>query len=332
MEKRFLFIIAIVLVCIVVLTIIGRDSPINNYISITTSQEDIDTGKISTKIIVYDIITKTTEEVFQFEYSAQYPLGFYDAKSKSVYFTKRISIGENLGDNIFVFDTKFSQEKQLTNDLFAVNYIISDGAKVFFVGRPNGSQVLKLGVIDSKTNSISYWGDEDTNVEAIAIDRKQKKVIVSTYSETERVYNVTHQDGPVGQDNFKMPIHTVYEIDYSFENTSKLFEESLWIRTVMIHDSDIYALCDRNYNNSSEPSTLYRYNRIKKVIEISEWNTYRLQVGDAGYSSDGQHIFSISFIDNQRGVYDFDLITGEVYPIMIQTSGFINNIQVVNFK
>jgi len=312
--------------------IIGRDSLLNNYITITYSQDDVDTGGITTKIMVYDIKTKTTEEVFQFEYSAQYPLGYYDAKSKSVYFTKRVSIGENLGDNIFVFDTKSSQERQLTNDLFAVNYIISDGDKVFFVGRPNGSQVLKLGVIDLKTNSISYWGDEDTNIEAIALDRKQKKVIVSTYSETERIYNVTHQDGPAGQDNFKMPTHTVYEIDYSFENTNKLFKEALWIRTVMVHDSDVYALCDRRYNNSAEPSTLYRYNRNEKDIDISEWNTYRLQVGDAGYSSDGQHIFSISFVDNQRGIYDFNLITGEVYPIMIQTSGFINNIQVVNYK
>lgn len=332
MKKRFLLIIAIVLAGIVVLTIIGMYSPINNYISITTSHENIDTGKIFTKIIVYDIKRKTAKEIFQFEYSAQYPLGFYDAKSKSVYFTKRIGIGDNLGDNIYVFDTKSFQEKQLTNDLFAVNYIISDGKKVFFVARPNGSQVLKLGVVDLKTNSISYWGDEDTNIEAFAIDRKHKKVIVSTYSETERVYNVTHQDGPVGQDNFKMPTHTVYEIDYNFENAKKLFEDALWIRTVMIHDNDIYALCDQKYNNSSEPSAFYRYNRLKKVIDISKWNTYRLQVGDAGYSSDGRHIFSISFVDKQRGIYDFDLTTGEIYPIMIQTSDFINNIQVVNFK
>lgn len=334
MKKRFLSIIAIVLVCIVIFTIfiIGRDFPINNYISITSSQEDIDTGKITTKIMVYDIKTKTTEEIFQFEYSAQYPLGFYDAKSKSGYYTKRISIGENEGDNIFAFDTKSSQERQLTNNLFAVNYIIPDDDKIFFVGRPNGSQVIKLGVIDLETNAISYWGDEDTNVEAITIDRKQKKIIVSTYSENERVYNVTHQDGPVGQDNMKMPTHTVYETDYSFENTDKLFKEALWIRAVMVHDGDVYALCDQKYNNSAVPSTLYRYNRNDKIIYTSEWDTYRLQVGDAGFSSDGQHIFSISLVDNQRGIYDFDLITGEVYPIMIQTTGFINNIQVVNFK
>lgn len=334
MKKRFLSIIAIVLVCIVLLTIfiINRDTTIDNYISITNSEENIDTGKITTKIMVYDIKTKTTDEVFQFEYSSQYPLGYYDAKTKSVYYTKRTSIDENIGDNIFVFDLKASKERQLTNDLFAVNYIISDGDKVFFVGRPNGSQVLKLGVIDLKTNTISYWGDEDTNVEAIAIDRKQKKIIASTYSESERVYNVTHQDGPVGQDNMKMPTHTVYEIDYSFENTNNLFKEALWIRTVMVHDSNLYALCDRKYNNSAEPSSLYRYNRNEKIIYTSEWDTHRLQVGDAGFSSDGHHIFSISTVDNKRGIYDFDLITGEVYPIMIQTTGFINNMQVVNFK
>jgi len=100
----------------------------------------------------------------------------------------------------------------------------------------------------------------------------------------------------------------------------------------MVHDSDVYALCDRKYNNSAEPSTLYRYNRNEKIIYTSEWNTHRLQVGDPGFSSDGHHIFSISSVDNQRGIYDFDLITGEVYPIVMQTTSFINNIQVVNLK
>lgn len=200
----------------------------------------------------------------------------------------------------------------------------------FFVGRPQNSQVLKLGHIDMRSGKIEYWGDDDTNIEAITLDRKNKKIVVSAYSEKERAYNVAHQDGPIGQDNMKMPRHTVYEIDYDFGDAYKLFDEELWIRTVMVNNDDVYALCDRKYNNSSEASLVYRYNRNDKTIYTSEWNSYRLQVGDAGYSLDGKHIFSISSVDEERGIYEFDLEKGKVNQIMIPQNGFINNIQVIN--
>jgi hypothetical protein len=329
--KRFVSAILLVLVCLTLpaIAIINRNPPVDDYITITSSQENPDTGGIDTTITAYGIKAKTMEEIFQFEYSAQYPLGFYDAITGRVYYTRRIDASGDYGDQIFVTDTKSLGETQLTDDLFAVNYIIPDGETVFFVARPHGSQVLKLGAIDLKTGMISYWGDDETGVQTVAIDKNRRKLVVATYSERERAYNVAHQEGPAGQDNMKMPTHTVYETDYSFENTVKLFEEALWIRMLMVHDNDIYALCDRKYNNSAESSILYRYNRDERTLYTSEWNTYRLQIGDANYSSDGQHIYSIASVEGQRGVYDFDLTTGEVRPIMLQNSNFINNIQVV---
>lgn len=75
---------------------------------------------------------------------------------------------------------------------------------------------------------------------------------------------------------------------------------------------------------------VYRYDRNDNLLYTSQWNSYRLQVGDAAYTSDGKHIFSIATVDEKRGIYDFDLKTGSVNPIMIQSKNFTNNIQVVN--
>lgn len=324
----------IVVLCSIILSTLALLAYYNKvlpdeYISITSSKEDAESGKITTTISVYDIKTEQLEEIYSFEYSAQYPLGCYDKKMNNVYFTKRVQNGENAGDQIFMVDLKTSNEKQLTTELFAVNYILPDEDNIFFVGRPKNSQVLKLGNINLSSGDIEYWGDDDTNIEAIALDRKNKKIVISAYSEKERAYNVAHQEGPAGQDNMKMPRHAVYEIDYDFENAHKLFDEEMWIRTVIVNNDDIYALCDRKYNNSSEASFVYRYNRNDKTIYTSEWNSYRLQVGDAGYSSNGKHIFSISSVGEERGIYDFDLENGQVNPIMMQKNGFINNIQVV---
>lgn len=325
----------IVVLCSILLLTLALFVYYNNvlpdeYISITSSKEDVESGKITTTVSAYDIKTKQLEDIYSFEYSAQYPLGCYDRKMNAVYFTKRVQNAENTGDQIFMVDLKTSNEKQLTTELFAVNYILPDENDVFFVGRPQNSQVLKLGHIDIGSGKIEYWGDDDTNIEAIALDRKNKEIVISAYSEKERAYNVAHQDGPIGQDNMKMPKHTVYEIDYDFGDAHKLFDEELWIRTVMVNNDDIYALCDRKYNNSSEASFVYRYNRNDKTIYTSEWSSHRLQIGDAGYSLDGKHIFSISSVGEERGIYDFDLKKSKINPIMMQKNGFINNIQVIN--
>ena len=60
-----------------------------------------------------------------------------------------------------------------------------------------------------------------------------------------------------------------------------------------------------------------------EYIPFASWNADIHQMAD---------IFFNIFCRQARGIYDFDLTTGEIYPIMIQTSDFINNIQVVNFK
>jgi hypothetical protein len=303
-----------------------------DYLSVTysnwvTNEAD---GKITTQIWCFDCSTRENVKVFQFDYSTQYPLGYYDRKNRLVYYTRRIGDDTKHGDQIYVTDLSNGTETQLTDDLFAVDYIVPAQEEVFFAARPTGSQVIKLGSIDRRTHAISYWGDDDTNIEAITVDTRKEKIFISSYSETEMYYNLAHQDGPVGQNNMKLPTYTVSETDYGFRNTRELFSENMWIRTLMTTGDDLVALCDRKYNDAA-PSTVDYYNLKTNARLQEEWKGERLQVGDANYSSDGKKIYSISSVGNQRGVYECNLETMKFTPLIIQDSGFINNIQIVRY-
>lgn len=203
------------------------------------------------------------------------------------------------------------------------------GDQVFFVGRPQDAEVLKLGYKNKKTGEISYWGDEDTIIEAMTVDQTHKRIYVSAYSEKERKDNVMNQNGPTGKNNFNMPLHSVYETDYSFKSTRKLISEHEWIRTIMTNGDNVIVLSDKEYNHPGTPSNLIQYNLSNDTITKSTWKEKRLQVGDANYSSDGSTIYTISVVNNKRGLYAYNIETNEFTEIFIPESGFINNIQVV---
>lgn len=309
----------------------SRDSTVSSdYISITYSDQATDKtdDKITTQIWYYDCSTRENRKVFEFAYTSQYPLGCYDRKDHSVYYTKRVGDDKKHGDQIFVTDLLSNVETRLTSNLFAVNYIVPAQGEVFFAARPEGSNVMKLGSIDEKTGTISYWGDDDTNIEAVTVDTQKEKVFIASYSMTEMSYNLAHQDGPVGQDNMKLPKYTVFETDYSFQDTRELFSEHMWIRTLMTDGNDLVALCDKKFNDPA-PTTLDYYDLKTNAKVQKNWRAERMQVGDANYSSDGKRIYSISSIDESRGLYEYNLETMRFTPLVVCDAGFINNIQVV---
>lgn len=306
-------------------------APAADYITMTYSEYATtdENGAIKTQILSYDTATKQMKTIFQFDYTAQYPLGFYDKPNQLVYYTQRVGADDDYGDQIFVRDLTSEQSTQLTDDLFAVNYVVPSGDHLFFVANVKGEQAIRLGSIDLNTNKMSLWGDEDMLVEAITLDHKNKKIYASAYSLKDRNYSLTHQDGPAGQNNFKMPTYSVYETDYNLKEKTKLFSENYWIRMLMNKEGHVIAFGDKEYNKGQVPSMVVDYNTVSKTSSVSEWGTTRLQRGEANYSNDGSKIYTIAIVKNERGLFEYDVKSNTFTALFTPTAGFINNIQVV---
>lgn len=306
-------------------------APAADYITMTYSEYATtdENGAIKTQILSYDTATKQMKTVFQFDYTAQYPLGFYDKPNQLVYYTQRVETDKDYGDQIFVRDLTSEKSTQLTDNLFAINYVIPSGDQLFFVANVKGEQAIRLGAIDLNTNKMSLWGDDDMLVEAITLDHKNKKIYASAYSLKERNYSLAHQDGPAGQNNFKMPTYSVYETDYDLKEKTKLFSENYWIRMLMNKEGHVIAFGDTEYNKGQVPSMVVDYNTVSKTSSVSKWGTTRLQRGEANYSNDGSKIYTIAIVKNERGLFEYDVKSNKFTALFTPTAGFINNIQVV---
>lgn len=306
-------------------------APATDYITMTYSEYATtdENGSIMTQILSYDTATKQMKKVFQFEYTAQYPLGFYDKPNQVVYYTQRVGTDKDYGDQIFVRDLSSEKSTQLTDNLFAVNYIIPSGDQLFFVANVKGERAIRLGAIDLTSNEMRLWGDDDKLVEAITLDHSNKKVYASAYSLKERNYSLIHQDGPAGQNNFKMPTYTIYETDYDLKEKTKLFSKNYWIRMLMNKEGHVIAFGDKEYNKGQIPSIVIDYDTARKTTSVSKWETTRLQRGEANYSKDGSKIYTIAIVKNERGLFEYDVKSNKFTAIFTPTAGFINNIQVV---
>ncbi|MFB5675401.1 hypothetical protein ACE3NQ_17345 [Paenibacillus terreus] len=306
--------------------------PVADYITMSYSEYATtnENGEIKTQILSYDTSTKKLEKIFEFDYTAQYPLGYYDKTNQLVYYTQRVGADQEYGDQIFVRDLSSNKSTQLTDNLFAVNYVIPSGDQLFFAANVKGEQVVRLGAINLKTKKMELWGDNDTIIEAITVDHSNKKIYISAYSLKQRNYSLAHQDGPAGQNNFKMPTHTVYETDFDFKEKRKLFSKNYWIRMLMHKEGHVIAFSDKEYNKGQIPSTVIDYDLADRSTDVSQWEAVRLQRGDANYSRDGNKIYAIAIVKNKRGLYEYDVRTKKFTPIFTPEDGFINNIQVVN--
>ncbi|OWA35666.1 hypothetical protein B9G55_12225 [Saccharibacillus sp. O16] len=302
-----------------------------DYVTLTYSEYATteNEGDIQTQIMSYDPATKKLEDVFAFDYTAQYPLGFYDRKSQKVYYTQKVGTDTAYGDQIFVRDLAKQETTQLTDHLFAVNYMIASGNQLFFVANVKGEQAIRLGALDLQTKKMKLWGDADMLVEAMTLDAETQKVYVSAYSLKQRNYSLTHQDGPAGQNNFKMPEYTVYETDFALEEKKKLFSKKQWLRMLMNKEGHIIAFGDQEYNKGQIPSTVIDYDLDSEKYAESKWKSKRLQRGEANYSGDARKIYALAILNNERGLVEYDTEADRFTPIFMPKEGFINNMQVV---
>ncbi|WP_151736889.1 hypothetical protein [Paenibacillus tengchongensis] len=276
---------------------------------------------------IYQYAPKTGEvtEIYNFPYTTQYPLGVYDSKDKAVYYTKK---DKNNRDQIFRYHTETKEEVQLTTNLRAVNQIIPAEEKVFFVASTD--KVLRLGMLDKQSGVISYWGDEDTNVETIAINPETEHIYISAFSYSQD-REVIEKQFLSDENNYSMPLFSVYETDYSFKDTSNFLSVHAWIKILMVNlkDNKTIAIYDKEYN-SEELSKAVAIDIRSQEIEEFKLPPERMLVDGANFSADGKGLYVTSIVNDQRGIYYYDFESKEYTTVFISKDGFINNFQYIS--
>lgn len=328
----------IILIILVGCTAIGnKESDIisnsfNDYITITCT--GYNNGKnnedgMTTQIWCFDPASGMSEQIYDFNTSAQYSLGYYDKKNEDVYYVKRVFKGDNYGDELFQLNLETGQEIQLTEGIFAINHIIPLEDRIFIVACKKGERADKLSYIDKKTNKLVWWEeDKDYCVRSIAINKSNKSIYISAYSMAERDESVRKQkDG-----DFEMPMHTIYEIEYELNNWKKIFSEKWDIRSLMTSNNKITALCEEEYNNFNDDTIMVNVNLETKEITMDTWIGPRVSNNNPDYSSDGQFIYGISIVEGKRGLVKYNIKTKRM-KMCLEThkSSFINNIFVVKY-
>lgn len=307
--------------------------PMGDYLSMTVTGYDnginSDSG-MTCQIWCYDIDTKLSTEIFDFRATAQYSLGYYDRSDQKVYYVERLpdESHDGYGDQIMVSDLISHKETQLTKDFFAVNYIIPVGERLYFVAAKQGDRTDRLGYIDLKTGAIQFWKEDgDTVVDGLTIDEKNQRIFATAYSIAERDYNVAHQ----GNDNYMIPLYTVYEIDMDLTDATSLYRDHHWLRSVMTCGDNIEILSDEKYNRPQIPTTIVHLDLNTNETSSFPWEALRWEGKDPNYSSDGNSIFGIITAENNmRGIGEYHCETQKTTLCIDTANGnFINNIYLV---
>lgn len=322
-SKNIIKIFVIILITAILASCNDGDS---DYISITlTTYIQDDPKEMTTSIYQYSLQSKETQKIFDFPYTAQYPLGVFSEKDNSVYFTKRDSQER---DQIFQYKLSVDKEYQLTSDLRAINQIIPTKESLFFVASITDN-ILRLGSFNKDNQSIRYWGDEDINVETITLNPETQKIYISGFSYSEDKENIEKQF--VSDDNvYSTPLFVVYETDFNFQETKELFSTDSWIRLLLMNKSNnsLVAIFDKEYN-SPDPSKAVTINLKTGEAKDFKLPKERVQVDGGGYSSDGKEMYGTFILDDQRGIYSYEVESQEYAPIFSSKDGFINNFQII---
>lgn len=313
----------------------------SQYISICYSRfNDINNkeGGITSTVYMYTPEDKQITKIYDFEYTSQYPLGVYDSWENKVYYTKRVNGNEYVGDQIFEYDISSQTEKQLTDNLWAIKHIIPTKDKVYFLAMFH-SHIFKLGSIDKETNEINYWNDDgDTSVRTINVDYLNNKIYVSTYSEVEEYENLKNQSKT---NPYQYAATDVYEIDFDFNQSKKLFSLDSAYMVMMLSNNDNlkYVFDQRAFDPSVERwgdvNYISNFNLKKMKSEGFEERKGNLEGSfkgaEASYSIDGKGIYMTASVNSKRGIYYYDFTTKDYTPILLpKEEEAINNFTVID--
>jgi len=308
------------------------DAQTHEYLTITNTEyvngTDSNDGMIM-KVYTYDIQTKTLSKMADLPYNSQYPLTVASLAEDTIYYS---GVGKDKGDELFSYNIKTQNIRQLSTDLFAINSIIPDTADHTLVmsAVKKGERPVKVIFLDNDTLEMTILNDDDldTTTWDISHDPETSKFYAIQYSEEEQ-YNRMEESNQK-QAPMVPPNHTIIEIDPVSKQTRKVIE---------LDDEQILTLSTRgNQILIATAKHINKYPIEYSMIDIKTGQRKNLNLSIKASSElfltkDGDGFYFLGEKgkeDNKRGIYYYDLKTHEVESVFLQKEGFINNFMLLS--
>ncbi len=134
----------------------------SEYLSITETYED-SSGMMMSNANYIDVDDENINEIkiHTVEYSSQYPLTVYDKQNDLIYYSERVYDDDNdYGDQLFSYSRETKESVQLTDNIYAINYIYPVGDYVYMLGAMQGTHYLTIIKYDLNTKELSVFDND----------------------------------------------------------------------------------------------------------------------------------------------------------------------------
>lgn len=247
MQKHYTRTFLILITSLFLLSSCKNASDTNGYFSFTST---IQSGEnlIST-VRELDLNTGKTKEIWSHEYYAQYPLMVYDKQFNRVFYSHRT---EQRQDELFVYDISKKESRQITQGVFAINYILPINENtVYIAGILNTSIYLNVSLYSVNLENgdiLPLLENDDVHVREIYSNDFTKEIYYSHYLQSELIHNREVQSDEVPYVKPVMEISGLHsDINFGIKmNKTK--------RSHVVHDGKIYEIYNEYLvNSTTEP-------------------------------------------------------------------------------
>lgn len=306
----------------------------SDYLSITYTEyvngQDSTNGMMM-RVMSFDLQSKVMTKLADIPYTSQYPFSIASLMDNKIYYSADV---QNKGDQLFAYDLQTKKAEQLSDELFAINYIVptSEKGPIVMAAVKKGDRVLKTVLYDKQNHQIEFIHDEDLdgNTWAVSYNKEVNKTYLARYSENA----MKKQQGISNKQQIALvpPDYTVVELD----NETKTERPVISLKNEQIN----------SLTSSGNQLLLVTSHRINlspieySLVDIMSGKRTKLDLpissrSDVYLSHDGKGIYylgstSTKDFNEGRGIYYYDFATKNRQPIFLQKNGFINNFMLVS--
>ena len=309
-----------------------EDKTIKPYISILASNLTA-TNESNLLIYYYDFETENVEKVSSIDNFSQYSLAVYSKADNTIYYSQRIE-NENLrGDQLFSLNLDTNETKQLTNNIFAINYIIPSKDKVYLLAVTVGDRHLKPMIYHKDTEELEILSkDTDLNFERISYDIKQNHLYASGayLKEIEKAiddYNNAALENP--DRIYVSPDYYIYDFSEDFNNPKQLLKTDkteITALSAVQGDKKIFYTHTDGYGKFNYIFDINKNTKIPYSSEIvSQRNFCFLNEDETVFIGED----SSNLTEYPRGVYLYNSKTNETKLLFSTDDGYILNFQLL---